>query len=369
MPDPDLLVVGGGPAGLAVAIEARLAGLSAHLVDRGRPPLDKACGEGLMPDGLACLHRLGVDLAADELHPFHGIRYLDGDLVAEGRFPGAAGAGIRRTRLHAALVARAVAVGVELEWGVRVEEPRGEAGIATTAGPRQGRMLVAADGLRSPLRHAVGLAGRPSRHRRFGVRRHFALAPWSDLVEVHWAEGCEAYVTPVAADEVGVALLWSGRKASFDELIASFPRLLDRLGGAAAVSRDRGAGPLRQRVRRVRRGRLLLVGDAGGYVDAITGEGLSLAFHQARALVAAVRADDLAAYDRAHRRIGSVADRLTRLLLAVETRPWLRRRMVRALAADPDLFSRILAVHSRQSPLASLGWQGARRLVWGLARA
>lgn len=361
----DLLVVGGGPAGLATAITARGAGLDVLVVDRARPPIDKACGEGIMPDGLERLQALGVELDPARLFPFRGIRYVDGEVVAEGTFPGVHGAGVRRLDLHTAMVQRAEAVGVRFAWGTRVMQ-LAEGRVVSESGELRAGWIVAADGLRSALREAAGLDGRPVRQRRFGVRRHFALSPWSDRVEVHWGEGYEAYVTPVAREEVGVAFLWSGRKAGFDELLAGFPALAARLAGIAVISRDRGMGPLGQRVRGVVRGRLALVGDAAGYVDAITGEGLSLAFHQAEAVVAAICAGDLRRYQRAWRRIGALPDGLTRLMLAVERRPWLRRRMIRAFAGDPELFSKILAVHCRARPLSSFVWTGTPRLLWRL---
>lgn len=368
-----VLVAGGGPAGLATAIAAQLAGLRVTVLDRRRPPLDKPCGEGLMPDGLAQLKALGVELGAEAFHPFRGIRYLDGDAVAEGRFPaGSAGAGIRRLRLHAALLARAAEVGVELRWETRVEDlldADGERpGLKTSGGDLHGDFVVGADGLRSQVRRWCGLEDRPRGTERFGVRRHFAAAPWSDCVEVYWADGCEAYVTPVAAGEVGVAMLWSGRKARFDELMELFPGLQERLHEAAAVSRDLGTGPLRQRVRSVVRGRVVLVGDASGYVDAITGEGLSLAFRQADLLVEAMRRGDLSFYRRRHAVLGRWANALTDLLLWVEARPAMRRRMIRALARDPALFSRILAVHGGMRPVASVV-PATPRLLWDLVRA
>jgi flavin-dependent dehydrogenase len=230
---------------------------------------------------------------------------------------------------------------------------------------------VGADGLRSHLRSWAALAHAAVAGGRFGVRRHFrvAAAEVPDRVEVWWGAGCEAYVTPVGPAEVGVAMLWSGPAAGFDDLLGRFPALAARLAGRPVTSRDRGAGPLRQRVRGVVRGSLALVGDAAGYVDAITGEGLSLAFQQAAALVAAAAGGDLAAYAAAHRRLGRVPDTLTRLLLAVERRPALRRRAVRALAADPALFSRLLAIHARQLPPTAFGPASAARLAWRLARA
>ena len=127
--DPaDLAIVGGGPAGLATAIEARLAGLSVAVLDRRRPPLDKACGEGLMPDAVSRLAALGVEVAG---RPFRGIRYLDGATAAEGTFPGPPGMGVRRTALHAALVRRAEEVGVALRWGAH---PRRNAGPVPAPG-------------------------------------------------------------------------------------------------------------------------------------------------------------------------------------------------------------------------------------------
>lgn len=374
-PFQDVAVVGGGPAGLAFAIAAAGRGLAVTVLDRAVPPVDKACGEGLMPDGVERLAALGVELGAG--HPFRGIRYLSDHLVAEGRFPGPPGLGVRRLALHRALVRRAAEVGVELRWGTRVtglagEPEHGPLAVVTEGGRVPARWIVGADGLRSRVRRWAGLAGSPARHRRFGVRRHFRLPPWSDLVEVHWAEGCEAYVTPVAAEEVGVALLWEeGRvdgRGGFDRLLAAFPALARRLGGAPAASRDRGLGPLEQRTRGVYRGRVALLGDASGYVDALTGEGLSLAFHQAHALAAALAAGDLEPYAAACRRLRRLPDRLTRLLLAVERRPRLRRRVIAALAADPELFSRLLAIHARQRPPASLGLGGLLRLAHGLAR-
>ena len=367
-PDTEVLVVGGGPAGLAAAIASRRAGLEVRLVDRRQPPIDKACGEGLMPDGLEILRRFGVEIAPRQTRAFRGIRYLDGEVVAEGRFPDVEGAGIRRLHLHEALVRRAEQLGVHLEWGRRVEALLAD-GVETATGPLRARWIVAADGLRSNVRRWAELDGRAARWQRFGVRRHFRTSPWTDCVEVYWADDCEAYVTPVAEDEVGVAILWSDRKASFDQLLSSFPSLAERLVGRPPASRDRGSGPLRQRVRGVARGRVALVGDASGYVDAITGEGLSLAFHQAEALAAALKQGDLQPYARRHRRIAALPDGMTRLLLWIERRPALRRRVIRALAREPMVFSRLLAIHCRALPVRRLGFETAPRLLWRLVQS
>jgi len=342
----NVVIAGGGPAGLATAVAARLKGFEVIVLDRARPPLDKACGEGLMPDGVAVLEGLGVDLRGVDSHPFRGIRYIDDQLSAEGVFPDASGLGVRRTELHGALRRRAEAVGVELRWGVQIRGMSAD-GFGTDHGPVRGRWMVGADGRASRVRRWSGLDGRPSRRQRFGVRRHFELEPWSDLVEVHWAEGSEAYVTPVGERLVGVALLWSGKTATFDELLKSFPGLKRRLGNSPVATKDRGAGPLQQRCRAVISGNLALVGDASGYLDAITGEGLALSFRQAVTLIDAMAAGDLGRYVAAHRRIVRYPNAITRLLLLVERHPRLRRRVMRSLAADSSLMSRFLALKMR----------------------
>jgi flavin-dependent dehydrogenase len=228
---------------------------------------------------------------------------------------------------------------------------------------------VGADGLLSRVRLWAGLAGEPGPLRRFGVRRHYAVPPWTDLVEVHWGPDCEAYVTPVGPDRIGIALLWSGRTAGFEELLESFPVLRDRLAGAPEISRDRGAGPLHQTVTGVWRGNVALVGDASGYLDAITGEGMAVAFHQTAAVVEAILADDLSRYAAAHRRISRLPNFMTSMVLALEHRPRLRRRALRALAAEPALFSRLLGIHGRTLPVRRLGLDGALKLAWRLVAA
>lgn len=363
-----VLIVGGGPVGLATAIALRKRGLQVRVIDSRRPPIDKACGEGLMPDGVRWLSDNGVELAAAESYRFRGIRYLDGDLVAEARFDRGHGLGVRRTALHRALVKRAEDLDVRLDWGVRALALRaGE--IETSAGSCQPGWLIGADGLGSRVRRWAGLE-KPAdpRRRRTGVRRHFRVAPWTDVVEVHWTDDCEAYVTPVSPSATGVAILWSGRPRRFGLGLERFPVLAARLAGAEAASTDRGAGPLWRRTRAVAKGHLALVGDAAGYLDAITGEGLALGFHEAEALAEAIRAGDLRLYERSFRKLAALPFTLIRLLLFAERHPSIRRRMVRALAREPELFARLLAIHARDRPPSSLGLGGALRFIRALVR-
>lgn len=333
----DLVIAGGGPAGLATALYAARAGLDTVVVEPRPVPVDKACGEGLMPGAVRAISALGLDVPG---RPLNGIRYVQGPRQVQAAFRRGRGLGVRRTALHGALHRAVLDTGVPV-LPLRVTEVRQDTTGVTVPGiGLRARWLVAADGLHSPVRRTLGLeippsgAGEP----RYGLRRHYAVPPWSSYVEVHWGADGEAYVTPLGPELVGVALL-TARRAPFSTQLHGFPELADRLPPEAAVTPVRGAGPLRQRARTRVHGRVLLVGDAAGYIDALTGEGISLALTGAETLVANVRRGTPGRYESDWHRVTRRHRLLTEILVRARQHPALGCRITPTATRLPRVFA------------------------------
>jgi len=342
----DVFVIGGGPAGLAAAIAARRRGFDVTVADGSVPPIDKACGEGIMPDGVEAARSLGLQLETVEAQRFRGIRFCEGGAIAEAAFPIGFGLGLRRTTLHQIMVDRAAEEGVRLLWGTRVTSI-GKDGVNTRDRLVRARWIVGADGGQSPVRRWAGLDACARESRRFGFRRHYAVERWSDFMELHWGEGCQLYITPISAREICLVVIGRNPRMRLDDALPQFPDVVRRLAGAAnrAAPPERGGVSASRRLKSVYRGNVALVGDASGSVDAITGEGLCLLFQQAVALAEALEAGDLARYQAAHRRIGRRPEFMADLMLLLDSRRGLRRRAIHALARHPALFGRMLAMH------------------------
>jgi flavin-dependent dehydrogenase len=360
----DVFVVGGGPAGLAAAIAARRRGFTVVLADCSVPPIDKPCGEGLMPETQAALRELGIMLPAGDGHEFRGIQFIHGNNRIAADFPQGKGLGLRRPLLHAILVAQAEHSGVQLLWNTPVSGIAAE-GVQLKTGFVPARWILGADGSGSRVRRWSGLEAASQRTQRYAARRHYRLKPWSAYAEVHWGRRAQAYVTPVSAQEVCIVTLADGPEAAgFAEVQEEFPELYERLRGAELTSRERGAVTVMHGLRRVTRGNVALVGDASGGVDAITGEGLRLAFQQSLALAEAMARNDLPGYERAHRELARHPLRMGRLLLLLAQNAGLRQRSFAALAKKPQLFGDLLAAHVGHASHArmlvtglQLGWQ------------
>jgi flavin-dependent dehydrogenase len=362
----DVFVIGGGPAGLAAAIAARKRGFEVVVADGAEPPIDKACGEGLMPDTLSVLGELGISVNAAEGFAFRGVRFVGRGTQVDASFPFGEGIGLRRPVLHQKMIERAERLGVKLLWKTSVT---GLSHDGVLAGGKNigARWVVGADGIRSRVRRWCGLEFPALSRPRYAFRRHYRVAPWSDCMEIYWSRNAQAYLTPVSNQEVCVVLISRNAGARSASMLDEFPQLAERLASVQA-RRESGAVTLACGFDRVYRDRVALIGDASGSVDAITGEGLCLSFHQATALADAFASGDLSSYQAAHRRLARRPTLMGRLLLLLDRQPKLRHRALRTLEAHPALFERLLAVHVGATSAGHLAATGAL-LSWRFVTA
>ena len=361
-------MVGGGPAGLAVAIAARHRGLRVVVADGAQMPIDKPCGEGLLPDGLAALQELGITIDDGNSVPFRGVRFLSAGLSVEAEFPSAScGRGVRRTVLHELMAERSRCMGTEILWNAPVTGIAKD-GVLLGRHKINARWIIGADGGNSRVRSWAGLDVFRKRRCRFAFRRHFRVAPWADRMELYWGQPGEIYVTPVSREQVCVSLISRDSKLRLQEALAKFPELKSRLGGAEPTSAERGSMTATCKLQKVSRGNVALIGDASGTVDAITGEGLCLAFSQAAVLADCMEKGDLSRYEREHRRLAMRPLLMARLMLLLDGRPRIQRRTLEAFRKRPHIFRRLLALHVGVLSPLHLAVDGMN-LGWGLLTA
>ena len=365
----DVLIVGGGPAGLATAIAAAIKGLRVTVADARRPPINKPCGEGLLPEAVEALRSIGVELNSSLGFPLKGFCFSDDSHSVNAPIERGRAFGLRRTVLHNLLVARAAEVGVQFRWGARVSD------FAPAAATVNGEIvhfqwLVGADGLNSSVRRWAKFNWpRISCRTRFGFRRHFAIAPWSKSVEVYWGEKFQMVVTPTHAQDVCVSFFSRDPKLRIDDGLAEFPEVAHRLENAYRTTPEQGTLVGLTSSWRVASKRVALVGDASCSVDGIAGHGLSLGLQQAIALADALFLGDLRFYRSAHTKIVSMPLRMTRLLLLMDASAWVRRKTLRLFESQPELFAKIISVHTSKPQDHAFDVREVFNLSWRVLRA
>jgi flavin-dependent dehydrogenase len=340
-----------------MAIAACQLGFRVVVADGAIPPIDKACGEGFLPDGVAALLRLGIPIPSEQSWRFRGIRFWSGERRAEARFPEPnCGLAIRRTALHRAMIEHAQRLGAELFWGTVVTGISAE-GVRLGNRFVRARWIIGADGANSRVRRWAGL-DRPQPRMRYAFRQHFRVAPWTDLMEVYWGASCQGYATGVGRDQVCIALASNDPKLRLEEGLKTLPALRARLQRAEIVSTERGAFTGNWQFTRVCKENVALIGDASGTVDAITGEGVGLAFSQAMALADSLRSGDLEGYQRKNRRLALRPKWMARLMLTMDRRQRLQQWTLRIFERQPEIFQRLVEFHVgilRPSQLVRLG--------------
>ena len=234
---------------------------------------------------------------------------------------------------------------MQLLWKMPVSGIDAE-GVQLSQGKIHARWIVGTDGQGSRVRRWSGLEAAKRLKQRYASRRHYGVKPWSNYVDIYWGMHAQAYVTPIGSEEVCIVITSERpENASFDRALLELPELKERVAGAELSSRERGAITSMHLLRNVQRRNIALVGDASGGVDAITGEGLRLAFQQALVLGDSIVASDLCQYERVHRKLARRPTLMGNLMLWLGRNPRIRGRIIRALQNKPDLFARLLATH------------------------
>jgi flavin-dependent dehydrogenase len=381
--DYDVIVVGAGVAGSASAIFLGREGRRVLLLDRATFPRHKVCGEGIMPSGVAILEALGVLPAILEQGGAHvqGLRFRSrAGTWAQADFPPTAngparGVVVRRYELDNILLQQARAtpgVTVREGWVVTSALERqgaieGVSGhrVAATKSTETFRapVTVAADGMRSLFHGRHGIRRAVQRRQRWGISGHVrGMEGRRPYIEVLFQRDVEVYLAPLAGDLTLVAILAEKHRMSefrgnlvghYHEFLQATPGLGERLRRSEVVPPVGARGPLSFVVEPVVLPGLFLVGDSAGFLDPITGEGMTLALKSARAMVPSVNA----AFDQGDFGLGvlgryaaerdrAVRDawRLTQLMLDVVRFPWLADRAIRRLSRDTDLFHKFLGI-------------------------
>ncbi|MEO8258915.1 MAG: NAD(P)/FAD-dependent oxidoreductase [Acidobacteriota bacterium] len=349
----DVLIVGAGPAGCVAAVLLARAGVRVRLVDRAVFPRDKLCGDTVNPGALARLRHLDLAAPVDQRGlQVDGMRVTGPRGVAiDGRYPdGVHGRALTRRDLDWAMLQQAIAAGAHFDPATTVRRPIvddangspsiGGVVVAVSGRDRliRARATIAADGRRSALAFALGLARHPPRPRRWAIGAYYEnAAGLSSLGEMHIRLGRYIGVAPIPGGLANVCLVkpsMAGDQAFGDPAallaaeLARDPLLRDRFAAARLVQPPVVLGPLAVEAAGVPPSGLLLAGDAAGFIDPMTGDGLRFAVHGAELAAAA-------ALESLSHGWNGVHERLARARHREFAAKWRFNRTLRALVASP----------------------------------
>jgi len=395
--EPDVLVVGAGPAGAAVSILLARQGYHVLLVDRATFPRDKACAEYLSPACTPLLAQLGVLDAILTAAPqrLQGMRVIDyrgrscwGRFIQDGKC--LYGLALPRLVLDHLLVEQACREGVELRTGFWVRRPLLDGQRVCGVSGQQAqyretvraRLVIAADGVQSTLARRLSLVQRIHWLRHVAFVTHYAgihpVRPWGEMFLIP-----SGYIglAPVSDSLVNVSVivraahLAAAKKtaqAFFAQTVQAHPELQQRFAQAIRVKNLLTTGPMAQRTACPQQDGIMFIGDAAGFFDPFTGQGIYLALHSAtlaaavahRALCSgAFSADDLGSYFLAHRQAFRDKYRLSALIQLGLRVPWLANRVIDRLARRPALADIVVGVAGDfVSPQAVLSWRFATQV-------
>jgi len=381
----EVVVVGGGPSGSTIAGLLALRGWRVLLLDRARFPRPKPCGECLSPGAVVALGRLGLldDVLALEPARLRGWRIRTSRAEAVGRFgDGICGLGVRRTDLDAALLSAARRRGVEVEEGTRVTSVTPAtgpgrrpcvdvAGSGGTCRTLQPRIVVGADGLRSVVARSIGAVTRRPRLRKVSITCGLDWdTPLDALGMLHVDDGITLGLAPVHRTERRWNATVVADAERYGAAVSAGPdgfarQVMDaRLGqdrGRTIVGGPRASGPFDWPVRRPWASGVILVGDAAGYFDPFTGQGIHRALRTAELAHGAVdrvlqgnrQEDELVAYQKRLEREIAPGRRVQRAIEAVMARPRIRDPILAGLGRSRGLDA-LVRVTGDIAPVSSL---------------